>query len=789
MRLKFIFLALFSLLLVSSVHAATTKTIWNDTFDTDAGWSGGTYDGTNKWYDTTGSWGTWTSPDYDIANFTWVRWCSQQYVESAHQTLKLYIGETTGTTSDPHFLLDAGYVTKPEPGYTPDYTGSYGGWHEFCIEMNESNEKLEFFYDGTSRWSYTGTAFDFAAGEDYLRIAVGNLNGATEYRIDNSTVTVLCDELPAGACQSAPTTPTSISCNGGSCNATFYDSVNISCGGSTDAEGDTITYSIDKGRNTTTASVSFVNATYLSNQSETAFTVAGTTYVDGVRVTMTGVNGAKYLVTGYAEGRLNTTALAMRAQMLQNTTVLALDQDLPGVAGTTVGDQSPFYFAYIYTGTGADVHFKWQFSASGAAGLMNVTRNYIQVIRLDNIPNASYNSTYTSGTQSNVNNVWGDAAGDTDFTTITPATSGRYLFIARATLNSDSTTSSFAYRARLNATSGGTMEYTPYLNGSETTWSFDRREDRTTAEETGMAMVFVRNLTGGTTYNFSHQVADIDTTASADWKYRSLVVVRLDDVFGNVTTSNVTAQTSTTATTWQNATTITLAGEAADWLVMASNHLRIDSTTVDLQGRIAYDETDKSLRTARAKDVANILGDGFSWLLAKDSSSHVIANQYRRQDASGTVYAKNMELVGFRLGYWNTTYTPTINWTTVGNHTTGNYTWNLTNDTGITYDWFRCRAIDLSGKNEWSSYFNISTNFTAALTVGDACSCSGTANCVLSTSTCTATTANINVGGYNLTIQGGNTFNINHNITNYQWCFIMSTQVVINATKGGLRGE
>ena len=42
-----------------------------------------------------------------------------------------------------------------------------------------------------------------------------------------------------------PTTPTSITCDGGSCNATFSNSVEVNCSGSTDADGDTITYVID----------------------------------------------------------------------------------------------------------------------------------------------------------------------------------------------------------------------------------------------------------------------------------------------------------------------------------------------------------------------------------------------------------------------------------------------------------------------------------------------------------------------------------------------------------------
>lgn len=48
-----------------------------------------------------------------------------------------------------------------------------------------------------------------------------------------------------------PTTPTSITCNGGSCNNTFSDSVDINCSGSTDSDGDDITYTIDVSMNKT----------------------------------------------------------------------------------------------------------------------------------------------------------------------------------------------------------------------------------------------------------------------------------------------------------------------------------------------------------------------------------------------------------------------------------------------------------------------------------------------------------------------------------------------------------
>ncbi|MBU0757421.1 MAG: hypothetical protein KKF44_05110, partial [Nanoarchaeota archaeon] len=51
-----------------------------------------------------------------------------------------------------------------------------------------------------------------------------------------------------------PTVPTNITCNGGTCNATFTDNVVINCSGSTDLGGDTITYVVEKGNESSSQS-------------------------------------------------------------------------------------------------------------------------------------------------------------------------------------------------------------------------------------------------------------------------------------------------------------------------------------------------------------------------------------------------------------------------------------------------------------------------------------------------------------------------------------------------------
>ena len=61
-----------------------------------------------------------------------------------------------------------------------------------------------------------------------------------------------------------------------------------------------------------------------------------------------------------------------------------------------------------------------------------------------------------------------------------------------------------------------------------------------------------------------------------------------------------------------------------------------------------------------------------------------------------------------------TSYTYTV----VGNHTTGNYSWDLSGEVVETYEKFRCRAIDLDGTNTYTDYYTIDSNFTIGSTGG-----------------------------------------------------------------------
>ncbi len=55
------------------------------------------------------------------------------------------------------------------------------------------------------------------------------------------------DDVVFSVVNTPPTAPTSIECDGGSCNSTFFDDVDINCSGSSDLEGEELTYFISAG--------------------------------------------------------------------------------------------------------------------------------------------------------------------------------------------------------------------------------------------------------------------------------------------------------------------------------------------------------------------------------------------------------------------------------------------------------------------------------------------------------------------------------------------------------------
>ncbi len=104
---------------------------------------------------------------------------------------------------------------------------------------------------GLNKITFNNFTLDNRAGNHSVRVYInydtspdstitcGAASSGTNYADnDDLTFLVIAPNQP-------PSTPTTITCNGGNCNNTFSETVNINCSGSTDTEGDTITYNIE----------------------------------------------------------------------------------------------------------------------------------------------------------------------------------------------------------------------------------------------------------------------------------------------------------------------------------------------------------------------------------------------------------------------------------------------------------------------------------------------------------------------------------------------------------------
>ncbi|MEM2521974.1 MAG: hypothetical protein QXW82_02320 [Candidatus Bathyarchaeia archaeon] len=381
--------------------------------------------------------------------------------------------------------------------------------------------------------------------------------------------------------------------------------------------------------------------TYHSATRDTPLTVSSTTYTEYLPLTFTSENQAKYLVLGYIELTCSSTGQQARAQFLQDTTILASYFDRPRVANTEV---MPQMFAYIYTGTGNDVTFKWQISASSSGVAATALRGRIYALRIDNLPNVEYQSVYEGAERANMDNVWGDDSGDTYEIIINPLTAGYYLIWASAKVESDSTTSSVS--VRLNIDNGA--EYIPYLIGGESTWSYARIEDTSTNEEHCFAILAVRQFAAGQ-HSIKFQIADIDAAVSADWQYVSLLAIRLTDVFEFYNASTVT-QAQTTQTTLQTYTSLNIpSGKAGDYLILGGITTRGSSTSYDYETALTIDDVTYGRQQIRPQDTNDYVPKVFMQNITFDDGSHTIATKYRALNSAMTVYVKNSDIVAIRL--------------------------------------------------------------------------------------------------------------------------------------------
>jgi hypothetical protein len=390
----------------------------------------------------------------------------------------------------------------------------------------------------------------------------------------------------------------------------------------------------------------YTDPAYYFNSSTTPIYTNATGYTEYLRITVPPVSGSStWMVIGYLNGWANSTAGQARFHLYQNSSYQMLIQDY--VKANNNGETLPQFYGYIYThNSNAGYYYTWDYSSSAAAANISVQSASLLAIRIDNLSGSNYNNTRTTTERVDVNNTWNDHTNDSIWTTISPTSTGDYLIMFTGILESDSTSDSVAYRLSINGS-----EYIPYLTAGDATYSYARFEDTNTNIEFQANILAVRRLNAGWN-NISVHIADTTTTASADWKYTNLAVVRLTDVFRFFNGSAITETTSTT-TTYANHSTLTIpANNAGTYTILSTYSKRGGTASVDYLSRTRIGDTTIFAWKFRNKDVLDYVPETFMW--AYDNSTFgttekKLSIEYAREDASGTEYIKNSQLLAIML--------------------------------------------------------------------------------------------------------------------------------------------
>jgi len=307
--------------------------------------------------------------------------------------------------------------------------------------------------------------------------------------------------------------------------------------------------------------------TYYYNNNRTIGNISSTT-VPGVKrneLTFIDPVGSAWLIMSDAEYRVSVNSIQGRIYLYNGTAQLTNTQRRMTVALTEV---QQFSYGYIHYGDGGSVIINLSASVS-AAGRIDVLQSKIIAIRLDDMANAQYNSTYNNVSTANNDATYNNNVNDHMNLTITPVTTGEYLVGFGAQYNSDNVTGSAHMRLLINGTSVAEI----------------KEADGNTAEILGGMKYMVVNLPAART-NLSLQFKS-NATSTADWRYKTLFAIRLTDVFNfyNNRTVAMVNTTSTTTPLYTNNLTVS-ANPAREYFVVTSTIIRNNNT-----GQLIYPYT------------------------------------------------------------------------------------------------------------------------------------------------------------------------------------------------------
>jgi len=542
--------------------------------------------------------------------------------------------------------------------------------------------------------------------------------------------------------QETPTTPTNITCDEGNCNNTFSNNVTLNCSGSTDADGDNITY--------------FLEACYEGGLiiNDTNFSLlgaptqgVGTIIQEGTAEGVTAAIGGTALSFNYdlqqPTGNDRLLVVQVVWEDAETTTISDLTYDgvdMTEAVSVTVGAGFSGFTSIYYLNDSSLP------STAGAYNLSVVTDDVVtNNIYMSVIEYSGVDQTIPDDTDSAVNSAAGDIS-----VTLTADTNNSMLIVAGMT--GGTTTMNGAESGDITnvqwqdlTSSGGAIGVTnltlapgDYSGG----WTgLGTREAAVGAIWHAKPIESASNETNTsyTTYN--------DVWGACEVPNNVTITVEVDSYNPGASVEQSTSYPDLELEIWNS----------TDWIVIGEFDLN-------------ESYTGSSLNTTNAN---------FS-LTTSDSS---IMNAWT------TVANQDFRIRGKYFDTMNDSVKDEVNWTSVsidmggkawneiGNHSEiTDFSWNIsTLDDQSDVD-LRCRAIDIDGTNTYSDYFILGSNLTILNTiVSDTCIYSGSGNWnVLCSDNCSIS-SDIDLLGNNISITGTGTFTTTANITNFDNLLVEGT--------------
>jgi hypothetical protein len=370
---------------------------------------------------------------------------------------------------------------------------------------------------------------------------------------------------------------------------------------------------------------------YYINTSETEQST-GASWREALTLTWNDPSDSRWLVLASWESRHSATGANGNYQVSKDGIEQALYVERVLQANN---EYISYFFPQVHEGDGGTVKYSISFQA--VSGTAYVRRVRLVAIRLDNLLNANYNYTFNATQITNIDSTWG---GPEDANvTISPSTTGWYLILASLAKNSGSTSRSVLARVVVDS------EFIPSSTGN-----YGTIQDTATTEFHPFQVIAARQLNAGP-HTISLQAIS-SSQSFADIRDRSVVILRLSDVFTFFGVSD-TGETSTTSTTFQNKSTLTIpSGNDGKYLILSMLTLRGSSTSYPYESRTFSDDYSEigKFQDFRPQTTTDYITSGMIYNGTFNSNQHIIKNQFRRVSIlGGTAYAKNSEIVAIKL--------------------------------------------------------------------------------------------------------------------------------------------